>query len=314
MPVLVTTSKLLTTGVDVPTCQNVVLIRVVNSMTEFKQIIGRGTRVNADYGKYYFNILDYTGSATERFADPAFDGDPVQEITVSIDEEGREIVGTEKETAMREPPPGWEEIPTGPDSISGDEDRPRRKYYVNGGVVEVVAHMVYELDPQGHQLKAFKYVDYASETVRTLYANGAELRKDWANPDLRAEIIQRFADRGIDFDYLREVTVQPEADPFDLLCHLAFKTPVRTRRERADLLRQHRPDFFTQYGHEAQAILGELLEKYAEHGAAQFEIPAVLKVPPISEHGNVPKIAGYFGGPVQLRQAVHQLQTLLYAS
>ncbi len=314
MPVIVTTSKLLTTGVDVPTCQNVVLVRTVNSMTEFKQIIGRGTRVNADYGKYFFNILDYTGSATERFADPEFDGDPVQVTTVNIDDEGREIEGTEIETVIHDQPSDWEEIPTGPDSISGDEDRPRRKYYVDGGVVEVVAHMVYELDPQGYQLRAFKYVDYAGKTVRTLYANGAELRKDWANPDLRAEIIQSFADRGIDFDYLREVTAQPEADPFDLLCHLAFKTPVRTRRERADLLRQNRSDFFTQYGHEAQVILGKLLEKYAEHGTAQFEIPAVLKVPPISEHGNVRKIAGHFGGPVPLRQAVHQLQTLLYAS
>lgn len=315
MPVIVTTSKLLTTGVDVPTCQNVVLVRTVNSMTEFKQIIGRGTRVNADYGKYFFNILDYTGSATERFADPEFDGDPVQVTTVNIDDEGQEIEGTEQEEkAAREPSPEWEEVPTGIKSLSGDETKPRRKYYVDGGVVEVVAHMVYELDLQGHQLKAFKYVDYAGETVRTLYANGAELRKDWANPDLRAEIIQRFADRGIDFDYLREVTAQPEADPFDLLCHLAFKTPVRTRRERADLLRQNRSDFFTQYGHEAQVILGELLEKCAEHGTAQFEIPAVLKVPPISEHGNVPKIAGYFGGPVPLRQAIHQLQTLLYAA
>jgi len=314
MPVIVTTSKLLTTGVDVPTCQNVVLMRVVNSMTEFKQIIGRGTRVNADYGKYFFNILDYTGSATERFADPEFDGDPVQVTTVNIDDEGREIEEIETEIDTREPPPGWEEIPTGPDSISGDEDRPRRKYYVDGGIVEVVAHMVYELDPQGHQLKAFKYVDYAGETVRTLYANGAQLRKDWANPDLRAEIIRGFADRGIDFDYLREVTSQPEADPFDLLCHLAFKTPVRTRRERADLLCQNRPGFFAQYGHEAQVILGELLEKYAEHGTTQFEIPAVLKVPPISERGNVRRIAGYFGGPVPLRQAIYQLQTLLYAA
>jgi type I restriction enzyme R subunit len=314
MPVIVTTSKLLTTGVDVPTCQNVVLVRVVNSMTEFKQIIGRGTRVNADYGKYTFNIIDYTGSATERFADPAFDGDPVTVTQVDIDDEGQEIEGTEEETATGEPSPEWEEIPTGIDSVSGDEDKPRRKYYVDGGAVEVVAHMVYELDPQGHQLKAFKYVDYAGETVRTLYANGAALRKDWADPDLRAEIIQRFADRGIDFDYLREVTAQPEADPFDLLCHLAFKTPVRTRRERADVLLQNRPDFFAQYGHDAQVILGELLDKYAEHGTTQFQIPETLKSPPISCHGNVREIAALFGGPVPLRQAVHQLQTLLYAT
>ena len=315
IPVIVTTSKLLTTGVDVPTCQNVALVRTVNSMTEFKQIIGRGTRVNADYGKYYFNIIDYTGSATERFADPDFDGDPVQETTVSIDEEGQEIEGSEEEDkATGEPTPDYNEIPTGIESISGDEDKPRRKYYVDGGVVEVVAHMVYELDPQGHQLRAFKYVDYAGETVRTLYATGAQLRKDWADPGLRADIIRRFGERGIDFDYLREVTGQPEADPFDLLCHLAFKTPIRTRRERADLVCQNRPDFFRQYGHDAQVILSELLDKYAEHGTTQFEVPAVLKVPPISGHGNVRKIAGYFGGPVPLRQAIHQLQTLLYAA
>ena len=314
VPVIVTTSKLLTTGVDVPTCQNVALVRVVNSMTEFKQIIGRGTRVNADYGKYYFNVLDYTGSATERFADPAFDGDPVAETTVTIDAEGQEIEGpgTEGEGDTHEPPPEWEEMPTGIDSLSGDEDKPRRKYYVDGGVVEVVAHMVYELDPDGHQLRAFKYVDYAGQTVRTLYANGAALRKDWADPGLRAEIIHKFADRGVDFDYLREVAAQPEADPFDLLCHLAFKTPIRTRRERADLVRQNRPDFFARYGHDAQVILTELLDKYAEHGTTQFEIPAVLKVPPISEHGNVRQIAGCFGGAVPLRQAIRELQTLLY--
>ena len=312
MPVIVTTSRLLTTGVDVPTCQNVALARAVNAMTEFKQIIGRGTRVRAEYGKYFFNIVDYTGSATERFADPAFDGDPVQGTTVTIDDQGREIEGTEQEWAMREPSPEYEALPTGPDSISGDEDRPRRKYYVDGGVVEIVAHMVYELDPQGHQLKVFKYVDYAGQTVRTLYANGAALCKDWANPDLRAEIIRQFAERGLDFDYLREVTAQPEADPFDLLCHLAFKTPVRTRRERADLLYQNRPEFFARYGHDAQVILGELLEKYAEHGTTQFEIPDALKSPPISNHGNVREIARYFGGPAHLRQAVHQLQALLY--
>lgn len=316
-PVIVTTSKLLTTGVDVPTCANVVLVRVVNAMTEFKQIIGRGTRVNADYGKYFFNILDYTGSATERFADPAFDGDPARVTTVEIDAQGQEIEGSEQ-VVEPEPPEVEEEagaeIPTGIESVSGDEEKPPRKYYVNGGYVEVAAHMVYELDPQGHQLRVFKYVDYAGDAVRTLYANAAELRKDWADPDLRADILRRFAERGIDFDHLRQATAQPEADPFDLLCYLAFKTPLRTRRERADLLRQNRADFFEAYGPEARAILSELLEKYAEHGLAQFEIPAVLKVPPISERGNVREIAALFGGPAQLRQAVHQLQTLLYAA
>jgi type I restriction enzyme R subunit len=313
-PVIVTTSKLLTTGVDVPTCANVALVRVVNVMTEFKQIIGRGTRVNADYGKYFFNILDYTGSATERFADPEFDGDPARITTVTIDENGQEI---EETVVEPEPPEIAEEavtVPTGVDSLSEDFDTGPRKYYVDGGHVEVVAHVVRELDPQGHQLRVFKYVDYAGETVRTLYPNAAELRKDWADPDLRAEVIEQFAERGIDFDHLREAAGQPGADPFDLLCYLAFKTPVRTRRERADRVREVRPDFFERHRPEARAVLGSLLEKYAEHGLAQFEIPAVLKVPPISEQGNVSEIADLFGGAVALREAVQELQVLLYES
>ncbi|MBU1751794.1 MAG: DEAD/DEAH box helicase family protein [Chloroflexi bacterium] len=314
-PTLVTTSKLLTTGVDVPTCKNVVLVRVVNAMTEFKQIIGRGTRVNADYGKLFFNILDYTGSATARFADPEFDGDPVAITQVQIDEDGTEIEGTEEviqdeELLVEEGP----DVPTGIDSVSGDEDRPRRKYYVDEGFVEVVAHLVYELDHDGRQLRVVKYVDYAGQAVRTLYPNAAALRRGWADPLLRADIIAGLAERGIDFDYLREAAGQPEADPFDLLCHLAFNAPVRTRRERADLLRQNRPDFFAEYGPEARAVLGELLEKYADHGLTQFQIPDVFKVPPISNRGNVREIAQLFGGPVQLRTAVNRLQTLLYAA
>ena len=315
IPVIVTTSMLLTTGVDIPTCANIVLVRVVNSMTEFKQIIGRGTRVSADYGKYFFNILDYTGSATERFADPDFDGYPADITTTEIDDEGNEVPDTTV-TEQLEPvelpdaPPVL--APTGLDSVSGDDEEPRRKYYIDGGYVEIAAHVVYELDPQGQQLNVRKYTDYASETVRTLYTNAAALRRDWADPDLRSEIIERFADRGIDFDHLRATAEQPEADPFDLLCFLAFKTPVRTRRERADRLNQACPDFFEEYRPEARQILGELLDKYAEHGLAQFDFPAILQVPPISEYGNVSEIAALFGGVKQLRQAVHQMQNLLY--
>jgi len=313
-PALVTTSKLLTTGVDIPDCRNVALARVVNSMTEFKQIIGRGTRVKADYGKYFFNILDYTGSASARFADPDFDGEPARIVTVQIDDDGLEIAGTE--TVIAPPPPPEPDKPpriidtTG---SKGDGGQERRKYYVDGGYVEIMAHMVYEMDPEGRQLRMVKYVDYAGTTVRTLYPNAAALRKEWADPDLRGEILRKLAERGIDFDYLREATGQPEADPFDLLCHLAFETPVRTRRERADLLRQQRPDFFAQYSPEAREILSELLEKYADHGTAQFEIPAVFKIPPLSRHGTVSEIAKTFGSPAILKQAVTQMQTLLYA-
>jgi type I restriction enzyme R subunit len=150
--------------------------------------------------------------------------------------------------------------------------------------------------------------------VRTLYPTAPELRKKWANPSERSEIIDKLAQRGISFDELAETAKQPNADPFDLLCHLAFNAPLRTRRERAQRLREEQKNFFDQYGGEARAILNELLEKYAEHGTAQFVLPDVLKVPPISERGNVIEIAKMFGGSEKLRDAVNQLQTLLYAA
>jgi type I restriction enzyme R subunit len=309
-PVILTTSQLLTTGVDAPTVQNIVLVRIINSMTEFKQIIGRGTRVRDDYGKLFFSILDYTGSATRLFADPDFDGDPSIETEVVIDEEGEP---TGEETVVTpEPEP---EEGDGPEELPPDEpDGPRRKFYFDGGRVEIAAHLVYELDPDGNQLRVVQFTDYTADKVRTLYRNAAELRDEWADPEKRSDIIGRLEDRGIDFDHLAETANQPDADPLDLICHLAFNAPLRTRRERAQRLRADRQDFFDQFGPDARQILDELLDKYTEHGTAQFVIPDVLEVPPISDHGNVIEIAVRFGGVEQLRQAVIQLQTLLYAA
>lgn len=312
-PVILTTSQLLTTGVDAPTCKNIVLARVVNSMTEFKQMIGRGTRVRDDYGNLYFNILDYSGSATRLFADPDFDGDPVrvtqEEMSETGDPKTYQIV--EEQPVMAETEESFQ-ISHG--QISDDREGERRKFYFDGGQVEIVAHIVHELDPDGKQLRVVKFTDYTAEKVRTLYRNVSDLRTQWADPEQQAEIIQRLADRGIDFDDLAQAAGQPDADPFDLLCHLTFNAPLRTRRERADRLKKEKKDFFDQYGPQAKGILAELLEKYAEYGTAQFVIPDVLKVPPISNRGNVLEIAGFFGGPEQLRAAVNQLQTLLYAA
>ncbi|MHC4405554.1 MAG: EcoAI/FtnUII family type I restriction enzme subunit R [Planctomycetota bacterium] len=301
-PVILTSSQMLTTGVDMPTCKNVVLLRMINSMTEFKQIIGRGTRVRDDYDKLFFNILDYTGSATRLFADPDFDGEPEE-----IVEEGPRPPG-EPEPEPPEPPqpPG---VPPEP-----PPDEPRRKFYFDGGQVEISAHLVYELDPNGKQLRVIQFTDYTAETVRTLYTSAADLRDAWADPEDRAAVIDALADRGIDFDELADAAGQPDADAFDLLCHVAFNAPLRTRRERARRLRSERKDFWDQYGPEARAILDELLEKYAAYGAAQFVMPDVLEVPPISEHGNVLEIADKFGGEGRLVQAVRTLQTLLYAA
>ncbi len=315
-PAIVTTSQLLTTGVDVPTCKNVVLARLVGSMTEFKQIIGRGTRVRDDYGKYSFNILDYTGSATRHFADPEFDGDPVVITEERIDEQG---IPTETVTLQPEQEPDAEEEPVGDEGgwreVTGEEvAETRRKYYFDGGQVEIIHHMVHDLDPDGNQLRVVKFTDYTAEKVRTLWPQAAAVRRLWADPETRSEMIGLLEERGISFEELAAAAGQPEADPFDLLCHVAFNAPLRTRRERADRLRKEQRAFFERYGTGARAVLNDLLEKYAEHGTTQFALPEVLKVPPISERGTVIEIVDLFGSAQELREAVNELQTLLYAA
>jgi type I restriction enzyme, R subunit len=306
-PAILTTSQLLTTGVDAPTCKNIVLARVVGSMSEFKQIIGRGTRVRDDYGKLWFNIIDYTGSATRLFADPAFDGDPVRLTEEELEEDGGTRVITDTGESAEDEEGG------GPIIVEPPTDE-RRKFYFDGGQVEVAAHLVYELDPNGRQLRVVRYTDYAAESVRTLCPSVQELRSRWANPGQRNEIITALAERGIDFTELAESAGQPEADPFDLLCHLAFNAPLRTRRERAQQMKQAHKDFFGRYAPEARQVLEELLEKYAEHGDAQFLLPDVLHVPPISDHGQPGEIIRLFGGPDKLRHAVNELQGMLYGS
>jgi type I restriction enzyme R subunit len=313
--VILTTSQLLTTGVDVPTCKNIVLVRVINSMTEFKQIIGRGTRVREDAGKLFFNILDYTGSATRLFADPDFDGDPVVTTTTPIDEEGNETEPPQVETT----PIADDDIPdigdtgdAGGSQVAGNANGPR-KYYFDGGHVDIATHLVYELDADGNQLQVVKFTDYTREKVRTLYTSADELRGKWSNPEERKLVIEQLEERGINFDELAESSGHPEADPFDLLCHVAFNAPLRTRHERAARLKADRQDFFDRYGPQARQVLQRLLEKYEQHGTAQFELPDALQVPPISDLGNVSEIARLFGGADNLRIAVTNLQEYLYA-
>ena len=308
-PVILTTSHLLTTGVDAPTCKNVVLARVVGSMPEFKQIIGRGTRLRPDYGKLAFHIIDYTGSATEKFADPAFDGEPVGGQEAVVDAEG-EVVEEHETPEVVSPVGDPDDTPV----IHEPPDAAPRKFYVDGGVVEVLRHLVYELDPDGKRLSTRQLTDYTGDRVRTLYPHAFELRKDWLDSDRRAQVVEDLEQRGIVLETLAEAVGKPEADPFDLLCHLAYNAPLRTRRERADRLRRDQRDFFDTFGPQAREVLDALLEKYAEHGSAQFKLPEVLEVPPFSGWGNVIEIADRFGGSRQLRGAVSELQRLLYAA
>jgi type I restriction enzyme R subunit len=310
-PVILTTSQLLTTGVDAPTCKNVVLARVVGSMPEFKQIIGRGTRLRPDYGKLAFNIIDYTGTATEMFADPAFDGDPVGHREEVIDETGAVVDEREAEAPAQEPAEdfGIADLPPDQEGVPAP-----RKFYVDCGEVEILRHIVYELDADGRQLSARQLTDFTGDKVRTLYPNASELRSDWLDPARRAEIVERLGERGIDLESLAEAVGRPEADPFDLLCHLAYNAPLRTRRERADRLRREDAEFLSRFAPEARAVLDALLDKYAEHGSAQFTLPDILEVPPFTGWGNVIEIAARFGGAGELRGAVAELQRRLYTA
>ena len=181
-------------------------------------------------------------------------------------------------------------------------------------ISRIAAELVHELDSDGKQLRVVKLTDYTAEKVQTLCANPDELRARWADAGQRADIIQQLAERGIDFQQVAAQAGKPDADPFDLLCHLAFNAPVLTRRQRADRVKKQQAAFFKFFAPEAREILNDLLEKYATDGELQFTLPDVLKLPPISHHGNVKEIVGIFGGEDQLRNAVNQLQSLLYAA
>jgi type I restriction enzyme R subunit len=303
-PVLVTTSQLLTTGVDVPLCKNIVLFRIINSMVDFKQMIGRGTRVRDDYGKLFFTILDYTGSATKLFADPEFDGEPVSEVEEQPGEEETPVKVIIKAFADDQ-----EEL-----RMTDDSEGELRKYYVDEGTVEIKADTVYDLDMEGKRIRAISYTEYTGRTVRSMFTSAAELRSKWSQTQQRAAIIESLEDRGISLQHLLLAGGTPEVDPFDLLCNLAFNVPLRTRLERAQRLRKEDKQFFEKFRPEARQILSEVLDKYVEYGTGQLDDTNVLKIRPISNFGNVMEISQFFGGPEVLKETLGEMQNLLYAS
>lgn len=323
-PVILTTSQLLSTGVDAPMVKNVVLIRVIGTMTEFKQIIGRGTRLREDYGKFFFNILDYTGTATRHFADTEFDGDPEFISEEEIDDNGDTTITTIVDPGDDDKPEndeGHEDIedtfdpPQPPIIIEPPivRDEPA-KYYVVTGSVNIATHVTRDLDAEGKQLRVTEFRDYTGEVVRSLFPDVATFRHGWADPERRAEILAALQEKGIDTIEAAEALGNPEADPFDLLSGIAWNAPVLTRKERASQLRSDKPDFFTAFSEPARQILDTLLSKYAEHGPSEFTIPDSLKTPPLSDLGNPTELAQRFGGAEPFRAAVHQLQELLYAA
>lgn len=318
-PVILTTSQLLTTGVDAEMVKNVVLARVVGSKPEFKQIVGRGTRLKVDYGKEYFNIIDFTGTATRHFADPDFDGEPARLEEVTVDEAGEVIESTLVDVpGVAEPEADYnaqsEQAEAGTAEILTDPPAEPRKFYIDGGQVEIIGHLVYDLDTEGKKLQVVRYTEYSGRAVRSMYPTRDALQTAWADPDARADVLRELTERGISFDELAASSDQPDADPFDLLCHLAWNAPLLTRRQRAERARKATQDLFAQYGDTAREVLSLLLDKYIERGIIQFSaLSDLMKVQPFDRYGSPSEIASrHFGGVKGLREAVSRLQTAIY--
>jgi len=309
-PVIATTSKLMTTGVDAKTCKLIVLDRIIRSMTEFKQIIGRGTRIEEDYGKMYFTIMDFK-KATELFADPDFDGEPVQvyepgpdeppippdEKTNDSEDDAGEGLEGEGDTTIVDPPPG-----PGP--------RPRVKYVVDDVPVWVVAERVQYYSVEG-KLITESLKSYTRKKVRENYATLDQFLSRWKVADQKQVVVEELEDNGLLLEALQQ-EVGKDYEPFDLICHVAFDQPPLTRRERAESVRKR--DYFTKYGEQARAVLNALLDKYADEGLATLEDVNTLRLQPISDLGTPIEIINLFGGKDNYLEAIHQLQTILYES
>lgn len=313
-PVIVTTSRLLSTGVDAQTCRVIVLDREVGSMTEFKQIVGRGTRVHEDTKKYYFTLIDFR-KATNHFADPDFDGEPVQ-----IYEPGEQdpvappddLLPTTDTEDQIPPKPGEDERvvvdPSPPDVTIQPGGTPPRKYYIHGEEVSVIAERVEYLDEYG-KLVTETLRDYTKKTLRKRYAGLTSFLKRWNSAERKQAIIEELEQEGLLLEPLAD-EVGKDLDPFDLICHVAFDQPPLTRRERADNVRKR--DVFTKYGKQARAVLEALLQKYQDEGVTSLDDPQILKIAPFDAMGTPIELLKTFGGRSGFEQAVHELQSALY--
>jgi type I restriction enzyme R subunit len=323
-PVIATTSKLMGTGVDAQTCKLIVLDQRIQSMTEFKQIIGRGTRINEDYGKYYFTIIDFK-KATELFADPDFDGDPVvvyqpktiEDSPVPPDEDIPESPGSGEEPGPtpypeggEDPPPVIHDGPLDPGPYGpGDPPPPGvRRYVVDNVPVTVVSERVQYFDANG-KLITESLKDYTRRTLTQSFTSLDEFLTCWTTAEKKQTIINELAEQGVFFEALAE-EIGRDIDPFDLICHIAWDQPPRTRSERARNVKKR--NYFTKYGEQAVNVLNALLDKYADEGVEPIEDTRVLTVNPFTEYGTPIEIVNAFGGKEAYTQAVQELEKALY--
>lgn len=314
-PVIATTSKLMTTGVDAQTCKLIVLDSNIGSTTEFKQIIGRGTRINEEYGKTYFTIMDFR-NVTNLFADPEFDGDPVMVKKVNEDQD---LSGAEDETTA--------EIIT--DILDGEEiefpderdyptieggghiiNEPSGKIKINGVPVKIVNERIQYLGIDG-KIITESLRDYTKNNVTKQFKTLEKFLNHWNQAEKKEAIIQELEEQGIFFELLKE-EVGKDFDPFDLICHLAFEAKPLTRKERANNVKKR--NYFTKYGKKAQTVLNSLLDKYAEDGLLTIETTEVLKLDPLNKLGTPMELIKAFGGKKQYLAALKELESELYNS
>lgn len=306
-PVIATTSKLMTTGVDAQTCKLIVLDQRIQSMTEFKQIIGRGTRIKSDYGKFFFTIMDFK-KATELFADPDFDGDPVQ---VYEPKEGDSPVPPDPEPENRNDDDNSSEEtePWKPWDPDEEEDNVRR-YVVNNVEVQVASERVQYYDADG-RLITESLKDYTRKALATEFASLDDFLRRWSSAEKKQAVIDELAKEGVFFEALAE-EIGRDCDPFDLICHIVWDVPPLTRQERAREVRKR--NYFTKYGEQAQRVLEALLDKYADEGLEAIEEPRILTISPFTGFGTPMEIIGGFGGIKDYEQAVRELERELYTA
>ena len=305
-PVIATTSKLMSTGVDAQTCKLIVLDQRIQSMTEFKQIIGRGTRINEDYGKYYFTIIDFK-KATELFADPDFDGDPVQIYSPEHPEDSPVPPDDEEGDT-----PGIIYPEPGDDDNEGhiEEGSGVYRYVVANVEVKVVAERVQYFDADG-KLITESLKDYTRRTLAREFSSMDNFLRRWSSTEKKQVIIEELANEGVFFEALAD-EIGRDCDPFDLICHVAWDMPPLTRKERADKVKKS--DYFTQFGDQARRVMETLLDKYSDEGVEHIEEMEILTVLPFPQLGTPIEIIKAFGGKDQYQNAVHELEQALYSA
>lgn len=293
-PVIATTSELLTTGVDAKTCKLIVLDKTINSMTTFKQIVGRGTRIDETHNKYFFTVMDFK-KATELFKDEKFDGEPV---------------------VIYEPENDDDPVPPDPDTGSDDdlmddsgEEENIKKFHISGVEVRILSERVEFLGEDG-QMVTESYRDYSRKNILQEFASLDVFVQKWHSAKKKVAIIEALAEHGIELPELAKEVGQDYGD-FDLICHIAFDQPPLTRSERANNVKKR--NYFAKYGEKARAVLEALLEKYADEGVTSIENNNVLKLEPFKQLGTpVEIINGVFGGKAQYEEALQALETELF--